>query len=153
MGTIDWNAIILALLSTTTLGGIVAAIRYRKQNKKLKENEVKVSDANTQTEQINLGELFVQKSAEMFQRMQELQEETLKATQKNGNDNADIIKKVNEVVEEQKRIVLRQQEMANVQDGILKELKRQADEQSHLVKFVNGEYQDFLVRNGFKKEE
>ena len=149
----DWNAIILALLSTTTLGSFVGMIIYRKLNKKLKENEVKVSDANTQTEQINLGELFMQKSAEMFQKMQELQEQTLQATQKNGNDNADIIKKVDEVVEEQKRIVKRQQEMTEIQDGILKELKRQADEQGHLVKFVNGEYQDFLVRNGFKKEE
>ena len=41
--------------------------------------------------------------------------------------------------------------MADVQDGILKELKRQADEQSNLVTFVNGEYQDFLKKNGFKR--
>jgi methyl-accepting chemotaxis protein len=147
----DLEGILTLILSGTTVGGIVSAIVYRRQNKKLKENEVKVSDANTQTEQINLGELFMQKSAEMFQKMKELQEQTLQATQKNGNDNADIIKKVEEVVTEQKRIVKRQQEMAEVQDGIMKELKRQADEMAHLVKFGNGEYQDFLERNGFKR--
>ena len=77
--------------------------------------------------------------------MQELQEETLRATQKNGIDNEDIIKRVDAVVLEQKR-------MAEVQSTMFKEQKRMADEQSHLVMFVNGEYQDFLRRNGFKKE-
>ena len=148
-----WQSVIIDALSVTSILSIIAMVRFWKQNKKLKENEVKVSDANTQTEQINLGDLFMQKSAEMFEKMQKLQEQTLEATQKNGDDNADIIKKVNEVVEEQKRIVKKQHDMAEVQDGILQELKRQADEQSHLVAFVNGEYQDFLARNGFKKEE
>lgn len=141
-----WQSVIIDALSVTSILSIIAMVRFWKQNKKLKENEVKVSDANTQTEQINLGDLFMQKSAEMFEKMQKLQEQTLEATQKNGDDNADIIKKVSEVVQ-------KQHDMAEVQDGILQELKRQADEQSHLVAFVNGEYQDFLARNGFKKEE
>lgn len=145
MPAIDWNSIIITLLGSTSILGFVYAIIYRKQNKQLKENEVKVSDASAQTEQINLGELFMQKSAEMFQKMQNLQEETLKATQKNGVDNEDIIKRVEAVVAEQKRI-------AEVQSTMLEEQKRMADEQSHLVMFVNGEYQDFLRRNGFKKE-
>lgn len=142
----DWNSIILALLSTTTLGGLVGMIIYRKQNKKLKENEVKKDDASTQTEQINLGELFMQKSADMFQRMQELQEQTLQATKKNGTDNESIIEKVNKVAEEQVKIVEEQKRFAL-------ELSRMADEQGHLVTFVNGEYQDFLRKNGFKKSE
>lgn len=142
----DWNSIILALLSTTTLGGLVGMIIYRKQNKKLKENEVKKDDASTQTEQINLGELFMQKSADMFQRMQELQEQTLQATKKNGTDNESIIEKVNKVAEEQVKIVEEQKRFAL-------ELSRMADEQGHLVTFVNGEYQDFLRKNGFKKNE
>ena len=145
MHVIDLNSIIIALLGGTSILGFVYAIIYRKQNKQLKENEVKKDDASTQTEQINLGELFVQKSADMFKKMQELQEETLRATQKNGIDNEDIIKRVDAVVLEQKR-------MAEVQSTMFKEQKRMADEQSHLVMFVNGEYQDFLRRNGFKKE-
>lgn len=146
MLTIDWNSIILALLSTTTLGGVVGMIIYRKQNKKLKENEVKKDDADTQTEQINLGELFIQKSAEMFQQMHELQEQTLLATKKNGTDNENIIEKVNKVAEEQVKIVEEQKRFAL-------ELSRLADEQGHLVTFVNGEYQDFLRKNGFKKSD
>lgn len=142
----DWNSIILALLSTTTLGGLVGMIIYRKQNRKLKENEVKKDDASTQTEQINLGELFMQKSADMFQRMHELQEQTLQATKKNGTDNESIIEKVNKVAEEQVKIVEEQKRFAL-------ELSRMADEQEHLVTFVNGEYQDFLRKNGFKKSE
>lgn len=152
MFSIDWNSIIMLLLGGTSLGSVGGLIFYRRANKKLKENEVKVSDATAQTEQINLGELFMQKSAEMFQKMQELQEETLKATQKNGVDNEDIIKRVDAIAAEQKKLAEEQVRMAKVQNVILQEQKRQADEQSHLVKFVNGEYQDFLIRNGFKKE-
>lgn len=147
-----WQTIIIDVLSVTSILSIIAMIRFWKQNKKLKENEVKVSDANAQAEQINLGDLFMQKSAEMFQKMQDLQEETLKATQKNGTDNEDIIKRVDAIAAEQKKLSEEQVRMARVQDNILQEQRRQADEQSHLVKFVNGEYQDFLVRNGFKKE-
>ena len=36
----DWTAIILALLSGTTVGGVVEAFRYRRENRRLKENEV-----------------------------------------------------------------------------------------------------------------
>ena len=147
-----WQTIIIDVLSVTSILSIIAMIRFWRQNKQLKENEVKVSDANAQTEQINLGDLFMQKSAEMFQKMQDLQEETLKATQKNGTDNEDIIKRVDAIAAEQKKLAEEQVRMAKVQYNILQEQKRQADEQSHLVKFVNGEYQDFLVRNGFKKD-
>lgn len=147
-----WQTILIDVLSVTSILSIIAMIRFWRQNRQLKENEVKVSDANAQTEQINLGDLFMQKSAEMFQKMQDLQEETLKATQKNGTDNEDIIKRVDAIAAEQKKLADEQVRMAKVQDNILQEQKRQADEQSHLVKFVNGEYQDFLVRNGFKKE-
>ena len=40
----DWTEIIMAVLSGTTVGGVVEAIRYRRQNKSLKENEVKKDD-------------------------------------------------------------------------------------------------------------
>lgn len=149
----DWNSIILALLSTTTLGGLVGMIIYRKQNKKLKENEVKKDDADTQTEQINLGELFIQKSAEMFKQMHELQEQTLLETKKNGTDNESIIKKMDEVAAEQKRLTEEQSRIVEKQESFAAELKRLADEQGHLVIFVNGEYQDFLRKNGFKRDE
>lgn len=122
----DWNAIILALLSTTTVGGLVGMIIYRKQNKKLKENEVKMSDANTQTEQINLGELFMQKAADMFKQMQDMQEQTYMATLQNGKDNTDIITEVREVKEQVRCI---------------------ASEQKNIVTYLNGNYQEWLKQH------
>lgn len=94
----DITEIVIALLSGTTLGGIVEAIRYRRQNKKLKENEVKVSDVETQREQINLAEDYMQK-------VMELSERTYQATLKNGTDNESIMSKIDEVVAEQRNIV------------------------------------------------
>lgn len=53
----DWNTLIMTLLSGTTIASIYAAIKYRKQNKTLKDNEVKKDDADTQEKQINLAEV------------------------------------------------------------------------------------------------
>lgn len=136
---LDINAIIMMLLSGTTVGGIVSAIWYRKQNKTIKQSEATQASVEAQKAQIELGELFTQKAAEMFKQMQELQEQTLLATKKNGIDNESIIKELEAVKAEQKRQA--------------EELKRLADEQSHIVQFVNGEYQDFLAKNGFKKKK
>ena len=141
----DWNSIILAVIGVMFSWETFNNIKYRRENRKLKENEVTSSDASTQTEQINLGELFLQKSAEMFQKMQELQEQTLLATQKNGIDNEDIIKQLNEVIAEQKRLAEEQQKQSE-------ELKRLSEGQEHMVSFLNGEYQSFLKENGFKRK-
>lgn len=141
----DWNSIILAVIGVMFSWETFNNIKYRRENRKLKENEVTSSDASTQTEQINLGELFLQKSAEMFKQMQELQEKTLLATQKNGIDNEDIIKQLNEVIAEQKRLAEEQQKQGE-------ELKRLSEGQEHMVSFLNGEYQSFLKENGFKRK-
>lgn len=142
----DWNSIILTVVTVLFSWETFSNIRYRRENKRLKENEVTSSDATTQTEQINLGELFLQKSAEMFKQMQELQEQTLLATKKNGIDNEDIIKQLNEVIAEQKRLAEEQQRQGE-------ELKRLSEGQEHMVSFLNGEYQTFLTENGFKKKK
>ncbi len=115
----DWTQIILGLLGTTTIGGAVTAFIYRRQNKQLKNNEVKKDNVATQIDQINLAEIFTQKSADMFKRMEELQEQTYKATLNNGKDNENILRKVDEI----------------------------AAEQRNIVAYLNGDYQDFLKRN------
>lgn len=149
----DWNSIILAVVAFMFSWETWHNIKYRKENKKLKENEVKLkenevktADADTQKAQIELGDLFVQKSAEMFKQMQELQEQTLLATQKNGIDNEDIIKQLNEVIAEQKRLAEEQQRQGE-------ELKRLSEGQEHMVSFLNGEYQSYLTENGYKKKK
>lgn len=146
----DWNSIILAVIGVVFSWETWNNVKYRRENKKLKEeevklkeNEVKTSSIDAQKSQIELGDLFLEKSKEMFQQMQELQEQTLLATKKNGIDNEDIIKKMDEIAAEQKRLSEEQQKQGE-------ELKRLSEGQEHMVSFLNGEYQSFLTENGFK---
>ena len=155
----DWNSIILAVIGVVFSWETWNNVKYRKENKKLKEeevklkeNEVKTSDVDTQKAQIELGDLFLDKSKEMFQKMQELQEQTLLATKKNGIDNEDIIKQLNEVVAEQKRIAQIQEKQGEEMKRQGEELKRLSEGQEHMVSFLNGEYQSFLTENGFKSK-
>lgn len=149
----DWNSIILTVIGVVFSWETWNNVKYRRENKmlkeeevKLKKNEVKTSSVDAQKAQIELGDLFMEKSAEMFKQMQELQEQTLLATKKNGIDNEDIIKQLNEVISEQKRI-------AEVQEKQGEELKRLTEGQEHIVSFLNGEYQSFLKENGFKTKK
>ena len=128
----DWNSIILAVIGVVFSWETWNNVKYRRENKKLKENEVKTSSVDAQKAQIELGDLFLEKAAGMFQQMQELQEQTLLATKKNGIDNEDIIKQLNEVVAEQKRLAEEQQRQGE-------ELKRLNEGQEHMVSFLNGE--------------
>ena len=112
---IDFTQVLLAVLSGTTIGGVVEAIRYRRQNKKLKNNEVKKDDVETQREQINLADEYLKK-------VLELSEQNYHAVVSNGRDNKEIIEKIDAVAVEQK----------------------------HIIQYLNGDYQDFLERNGFK---
>ena len=119
----DWNAIILAVIGVLFSWETVNNIMYRRENKKLKQNEVKVSSVDTQKQQIELGDLFIDKSKEMFEKMEAMQEQTYNAILKNGTDNENIIKEIEAVKTEQKRQA--------------DEQKRLADEQGHMVTFVN----------------
>lgn len=146
----DWDTIILTVIGVLFSWETVNNIRFRKEHKKMKQNEAKTSDVDTQKAQIELGDLFLDKSKEMFQKMQELQEQTLLATQKNGVDNEDIIRQLNEVVAEQKRLAEEQQKQGEEQQRQSAELKRLSENQEHMVSFLNGEYQSYLTENGFK---
>lgn len=142
----DWNSIILAVIGVVFSWETWNNVKYRRENKQLKENEVKTSNIDAQKAQIELGDLFMEKSKEMFQQMQELQEQTLLATKKNGIDNEGIIKKVDEIAAEQKRLSDEQQKQGE-------ELKRLSEGQEHMVSFLNGEYQSFLKENGFNTKK
>lgn len=54
-------------------------IKYRKENKKLKQNEVKTSDAETAKQQIDLVVYFKEQTLTMLQQIQDMQVK--------GNDN------------------------------------------------------------------
>lgn len=149
----DWNSIILTAVGVLFSWETFNNIKYRKENKKIKADEAAKSHINTQKEQIELGELFTQKAADMFKKMEELQEQTYNAILKNGNDNESIIKKMDKIIEEQKHLAEEQSRQSDELKRLADEQARQAEEQAHIVTFVNGEYQDFLAKNGFKKKK
>ena len=53
-----WTSIVIDALSITSVLAIVQAIRFWKQNKKLKNNEVKKDDVETQKAEIDLANLY-----------------------------------------------------------------------------------------------
>ena len=77
----DWVNLIIALLGGTSVAGVVEAIRYRRENKALKQNEVKVSDVDAQRQEIELADLYKDKVLEML--------DQVSAKQDKGNDNQD----------------------------------------------------------------
>lgn len=84
----DWTTIIVALLSGTTVGSIVEAIRYRRQNSQLKANEVALSSVDTQKAEIDLANLYKDEMLKVI--------DLLKSSQTESSDNQNqIIEKLN----------------------------------------------------------
>lgn len=52
--SLDWNTIIIALLGGTSIISIIQAIRFRKQNLKIKDSEATVSDVEAQKARLDL---------------------------------------------------------------------------------------------------
>lgn len=81
----DWNAIIMMLLGGTTVGGVVSAIWYRKQNKTIKESEATQADVEAQKAEIDLANKY---RDEMLNMMNVVKE----ANEKNFTNQDEIIK-------------------------------------------------------------
>ena len=131
----DWTALIIALLSGTTLGGIVEAIRYRRENKRIKqaetakvENEVKDNETDTQMKQMDMADKYFEGMLKML--------EQVKNSTEDGNVNQK--KMMDDLSDIKKRI------------GVLEEST------SNIVTYLNGDYQNWLdnqIRNGRMSEE
>lgn len=131
----DWTALIIALLSGTTLGGIVEAIRYRRENKRIKqaetakvENEVKDNETDTQMKQMDMADKYFEGMLKML--------EQVKNSTEDGNVNQK--KMMDDLSDIKKRI------------GVLEEST------SNIVTYLNGDYQNWLdnqIRNGRVSEE
>lgn len=117
----DWNTLIMTLLGGTTFASIYAAIKYRKQNKTLKDNEVKKDDAETQEKQINLAELYKDKVLELLKLIEQVSKK-----QDSGNHNQTRILQTMDILCE------RMDKMENSVGGI--------------VTYLNGDFQKFLER-------
>ena len=131
----DWTALIIALLSGTTLGGIVDAIRYRRENKRIKqaetakvENEVKDNETDTQMKQMDMADKYFEGMLKML--------EQVKNSTESGNVNQK--KMMDDLSDIRSRI------------GVLEEST------SNIVTYLNGDYQNWLdgqIRRGRTNDE
>lgn len=114
----DWNGIIIGLLSTTSLGGIFSALVFFRQNKALKKNEVKNSDTEAQEKQIDLGVKYQTQMLELLDKVSAKQD-TAASNQK------EMLAKIDRLDEREDKT---ERQMANI------------------VAYLNGDYQKFLDR-------
>ena len=70
----DWNAIIMMLLGGTTVGGVISAIWYRKQNKTIKNSEATQADVEAQKSQIDLANKYRDEMLSMVQMVKDANE-------------------------------------------------------------------------------
>jgi hypothetical protein len=117
----DWNTLIMTLLGGTSIIGLVQAVRYRKENKRLKENEVKLSNIDAQKQEIDLAEMYKDKVVELAELMEQVSKK-----QDSGNDNqARILQKLDTLDERMDKV-----------EGKV----------SDIVTYLNGDFQDYLAR-------
>lgn len=114
----DWNGIIIGLLSTTTLGGIFGSVVYYRENKKLKKNEVKNSDTEAQEKQIDLGVKYQTQMLELLDKVSAKQDTA-------ASNQQQMLTKIDRLDEREDKT---EQQMANI------------------VAYLNGDYQKFLDR-------
>ena len=111
----DWNSIILTVIGVLFSWETFNNIKYRKENKKLKQNEVKTSDAETAKQQIDLVVYFKEQTLTMLQQIQEMQAK--------GNDNqSTMMEDMRQLKEQNER-----------QDALL----------TDIVTYLNGDFQRY----------
>ena len=108
----------MTLLGGTSFLGIAGAIAYRKENKKLKQNEVKASNVETQKQEIELAEMYKDKVVELIEQLGHKQE--------GANQN-------------QERILSKLDKLDERMDSTESTL-------GNIVTYLNGDFQDYLKR-------
>ena len=96
----DWTTIIVALLSGTTVGGIVEAIRYRRQNTKIKDSEATVSDVEAQKAKMDLVIKFRDEMVTMVDIVKQ-------ANEKNFSNQDQIIEKLSRMDERLEKVEIK----------------------------------------------
>ena len=122
---IDWTAIIIAILSGTTLGGVVEAIRYRRENKRQKEaetekieKEVKDYETDIQMKEMTMADKYFKGMMEML--------EQVKTSQASGNVNQETMLK----------------KLTNLDDRMDTVVVKVSD----FERYLNGDYKNWLTK-------
>ena len=71
---IELTQIIMALLGGTTVGGIIEAVRYWRENRRLKESEVADHETATQSAQIDLADKYFNGMLELLEKVKQSQD-------------------------------------------------------------------------------
>ena len=116
----DWNSVLIDALSVTSILSIIGLIRFWKQNKKLKNNEVKKDDVETQKAEIELGNLYKEEMLKVI--------DLLKSSQSESTDN-------------QKKIIDKLENMDTRLENV--EIKMDGIET-----YLNGPYHEWLASQG-----
>lgn len=87
----EWQSIVIDALSITSILSIIGLIRFWNQNKKLKNNEVKKDDVETQKAEIDLANLYKEEMLKVIQLLKDSQSENSDNQEKmiNKLDNLD----------------------------------------------------------------
>lgn len=117
----DWQTLIMTLLGGTSILGLVQAVRYRKENKRLKDNEVKMSTVEAQKQEMDLAEMYKDKVVELTDLMEQVSKK-----QDSGNHN-------------QARIL----DKLDTLDGRMDKMEGRV---SDIVTYLNGDFQAYLKR-------
>lgn len=131
----DWTALVVALLGGTSLAGIIEAIKYRRENKRLKEaetakaeNEVKDNETDTQMKQMDMADKYFDGMLKMLEQV------------KNSTDNGNV----------------NQEKMITKLDNITNRVIVVENGMNNIVAYLNGDYQNWLetqIRNGGNQKE
>lgn len=135
----EWQSILIDLLSVTSILSIAATIRFWKQNKKLKDNEVKINDSEvasaeikTQNEQMDLIIKFRDETVKMIDMVKE-------ANAKNFENQDKIITKLNQLESRVERMDTRMEKVEGKVDN--------------MEGFLNGPYHRYVADKETENKE
>ncbi len=116
----DWTAILLALLSGTTVCGVVETVRYKRQNMTIKDSEATQSSVEAQKSEIELANVYRDEMLKMVQMVKD-------ANDKNFSNQDQMMEKLTRMDERLEKIELRV---------------------SDIETYLNGNYHAWLAQNG-----
>ncbi len=114
----DWITLIVTALGGTSLLGTIGSIIFFRETRRLKRNEVKSSNVETQKREIDLAEMYKDKVVELI--------EQLSNKQDNGNEN-------------QSRIL-------GKLDKLDERMDKTESTLGDIVTYLNGDFQKYLKR-------
>ena len=136
----DWNMILGFLFGGTGIGGIITGVFFFRENRQLKRNEVKSSNADVEgkeidndDKQIDLGKKYMESTLEMTQKMQEMM-------LKSDKERDEYWAKQEETMNELHRAL---KTVENKVDSLDKQVTSLTEEVGQVGDFLNGDFADW----------